>query len=214
MSHPGRCFSGSRPAGVRRFALPGTNPWRKKPASCESAGLSGKAPRCEDTGQLSDPLNPPLTCFRPLAPRAVDEAPRRPALHLAEVRRALPFVRGEAGSGRAGALVTIDEKGLVRRLHRRSESLDASGAGSCGRWVAERRGSPALDGGGSGEAAGRRRANALAATVQVCATVRRSGSGEIAGRVHRGGLRVVRASRRRDAGRRAERLDTGARKAL
>ena len=176
--------------------------------------MRSEAPRCEDTGRLSDPLNPLLPCFRPLAPRTVDEAPRRPALHLAEVRRALPFVRGEIGGGRAGALVTIDEKGLVRRLRPRSEPLESSGAGSCGRWVAERRGSPALDGGGSGEAAGRRRASALAATVQVCTTVRRSGSGEIAGRVHRGGLRVVRASWRRDAGRRAERLDTRARKAL
>ena len=182
--------------------------------ACESVGLRSEAPRCEDTGRLSNPLDPLLPCFRPLAPRTVDEAPRRPALHLAEVRRALPFVRGEAGGGRAGALVTIDETGLVRRLCRRSELLDAGSAGSCGRWIAERRGSPAFDGGGNGEAAGRQCANTLATTVQVCTTVRRSGSGEIASRVHRGELRVVRASRRRDAGRRAERLDTRTRKAL
>lgn len=177
-------------------------------------GLRDEVQDCEDIGRLSNPLGLPLSCFRPLAPPTVDKAPRRSALHLAEVRRALPFVRGQAGGGREGALVTIDEKGLVRRLRRRREPLDSRGAGSCAWWVANRRRSYTFDGDGSDDAAGRRRTSVLAATVHICTTVRRSGSGEIARRAHRGGLRMVRASWRREAGRRAERLDTRARKAL
>ena len=70
-------------------------------------------------------------------------------------------MRGQAGGGREGALVTIDEKGLVRRLRRRREPLDSRGAGSCGWWVANRRRSYTFDGDGSGDAAGRRRASVL-----------------------------------------------------
>ena len=45
--------------------------------------------------------------------RTEDGTPQRSTFYLAEVRRTLPIVRNEAGSGRACPLVPIIEKGLV-----------------------------------------------------------------------------------------------------
>ncbi len=45
--------------------------------------------------------------------RTEDGTPQRSTSYLPEVRRTLPIVRNEAGSGRACPLITIVEKALV-----------------------------------------------------------------------------------------------------